>query len=384
MSATHDDITNALKTVDDPLTGKDLVASNMIKNVQVSGSQASFTVIFKKDNYPNKDKIVENAKKALLALKGIEHVDIQTAVNDPLKVVSSSQSAGQQRPGASGQPSPGQQMAQGSPQQPNLPNAKYTIAVASGKGGVGKTTVSVNLAVALAQTGAKVGLLDADIYGPNVPMMMGVNKKLSTRNNKIAPLERYDVEMVSVGFISDGDTAIIWRGPLVGRMIQQFLQDVDWGELDYLVIDLPPGTGDAQLTLTQSLPLTGAVVVSTPQDVAMLDAKKGINMFRKVEVPVLGIVENMSYFLCPHCNERTEIFDHGGGKKASDKFKVPFLGEIPLDIKIRVGGDKGEPIVIADPDSPVSKAFVKLASTVIEQVSSDKEKGVFKRVFKIS
>lgn len=383
MSATHDNILNALKAVDDPQTGKDVVSSNMIKNVQVSGNQVSFTLIFKKDNYPNKEKIAENAKKAVLALEGIEQVDINTAVNDPLKVVSSPQQSGQPRPAAGGPPPGQQQKAQGPP-QPNLPNAKYTIAVASGKGGVGKTTVAVNLAVSLAQTGVKVGLLDADIYGPNVPMMMGVNKKLSTRNNKIAPLERYDVEMVSVGFISEGDTAIIWRGPLVGRMIQQFLQDVDWGDLDYLVIDLPPGTGDAQLTLTQSLPLTGAIVVSTPQDVAMLDAKKGINMFRKVEVPVLGLVENMSYFMCPHCNERTEIFDHGGGKKASEKFDVPFLGEIPLDIKIRVGGDKGEPIAISEPDSPVAKAFAKLANTVIEQVTSDKEKGIFKRVFKIT
>jgi len=264
-------------------------------------------------------------------------------------------------------------------------NAKYTIAVASGKGGVGKTTVSVNLAVSLAKTGAKVGLLDADIYGPNIPIMMGVDDKLGTRNNKIAPLSRYGVEMVSVGFISQGDTAIIWRGPLVGRMIQQFLQDVDWGELDYLVIDLPPGTGDAVLTLTQSLPLTGAIVVSTPQDVAMADAKKGINMFKKVEVPILGIVENMSYFVCPHCDERTEIFDHGGGKKTSRNFKIPFLGEIPLDTKVRIGGDTGNPISITDPDSPVSKAFKTLTDTIIQQVSTTKEdSGVLKRVFKIS
>ncbi|MFQ5751589.1 MAG: Mrp/NBP35 family ATP-binding protein, partial [bacterium] len=259
-------------------------------------------------------------------------------------------------------------------------------AVASGKGGVGKTTVAVNLAIALAQSGVKVGLLDADVYGPNIPIMMGVNKQLGIRNNKIAPLERYGVHMVSVGFISQGDTAIIWRGPLVGRMIQQFLQDVDWGALDYLVIDLPPGTGDAQLTLTQVVPLTGAIVVTTPQDVALADAKKGINMFRKVEVPVLGVVENMSYFVCPHCHERSEIFDHGGGKTASQKFNVAFLGEIPLDTQIRVGGDKGEPIVILEPNSAVSEAFKNLAQTVVQQVSQsqDQESGILKRVFKIS
>ncbi|MFQ5825429.1 MAG: Mrp/NBP35 family ATP-binding protein, partial [bacterium] len=275
------------------------------------------------------------------------------------------------------------------PQHQNLiPSAKSTIAIASGKGGVGKTTVAVNLAVSLVQSKATVGLLDADIYGPNIPIMMGINQKLSTRNNKIAPLERYGVHMVSVGFISEGDTAIIWRGPLVGRMIQQFLMDVDWGELDYLVIDLPPGTGDAQLTLTQAVPLTGAIVVTTPQDVALSDAKKGINMFRKVEVPVLGVVENMSYFVCPHCNERTEIFDHGGGKKASEKFNVPFLGEIPLETKVRIGSDQGTPIVIAEPDSPVTTAFNNLAESVMTQIKDlkvkEKNQPLLKRVFKIS
>ena len=231
-----------------------------------------------------------------------------------------------------------------------------------------------------------MGLLDADVYGPNIPIMMGVEAKLGTRNGKIAPLERYGVEMVSVGFISQGDAAVIWRGPLVGRMIQQFLQEVDWSELDYLIVDLPPGTGDAQLTLTQSLPLTGAVVVCTPQDVAMADVKKGINMFKKVEVPILGIVENMSYFVCPHCDERTEIFDHGGGKRASKDFKVPFLGEIPLDIKIRVGGDEGKPIVVSEPDSPISKAFRKVADGVMRQVTTKESEdgGFLKRVFKVS
>ncbi|HEX9654362.1 MAG TPA: Mrp/NBP35 family ATP-binding protein [bacterium] len=373
---TEQDVLKALAKVQEPVSGDDLVSKNMIKNLRVQDGQISFTIELQSPTYPNKEIVQKNAQAAVQSLSGVTKVTVQTSVHDPLKVISTPPPQ---------QPAPRPQMSPQQTQQQHLkPPARYNIAVASGKGGVGKTTVSVNLAVALAQTGAKVGLLDADIYGPNVPMMMGVNGKLGARNNKIAPLERYGVEMVSVGFISQGDAAIIWRGPLVGRMIQQFLQDVDWSELDYLIIDLPPGTGDAQLTLTQSLPLTGAVVVSTPQDVALSDAKKGINMFKKVEVPVLGLVENMSYFLCPHCNERTEIFDHGGASKASKDFNVPFLGEIPLDIKIRIGGDIGEPIVIAEPKSPVAQAFKKIAESVIAQVSPKEQAGTLKRIFKIN
>ncbi len=371
---TEQDVIKALSQVQEPLSGESIVSKNMIKNLQLRDGAVSFTIEFKSPTYPNKEIVQKSAREAVQSL-GFANVTIHTSVDDPLKVISAPPPQ---------QPAMRPQMPH-APQPQLKPPAKYNIAVASGKGGVGKTTVSVNLAVALAQTGAKVGLLDADIYGPNVPMMMGVSGKLGARNNKIAPLERYGVEMVSVGFISQGDAAIIWRGPLVGRMIQQFLQDVDWSELDYLIIDLPPGTGDAQLTLTQSLPLTGAVVVSTPQDVALSDAKKGINMFKKVEVPVLGLVENMSYFVCPHCNERTEIFDHGGASKASKDFHVPFLGEIPLDMKIRVGGDIGEPIVIADPKSPVAQAFKKIAESVMAQVSQKEQSaGTIKRIFKIN
>lgn len=372
---TEKEILAALEKVLDPQTGANVVARNMVKEIQLDNSSVAFTIEFKSESYPDKDSVQKNAKAAVESLAGIETVTVNTTINNPLKVITPSPQS----------PPPGTHPQQPVPPQKTMPNAKYTIAVASGKGGVGKTTVSVNLAVTLAKTGAKVGLLDADIYGPNIPIMMGVDDKLGTRNDKIAPLSRYGVAMVSVGFISQGDTAIIWRGPLVGRMIQQFLQDVDWGDLDYLIIDLPPGTGDAQLTLTQSLPLTGAIVVSTPQDVALADAKKGINMFKKVEVPVLGIVENMSYFICPHCNERTEIFDHGGGKKASKKFDVPFLGEIPLDTSIRVGGDTGKPIVISDPDSAVSQAFSQLSDLIIQQVNkTKKDSGLLKRVFKIT
>jgi ATP-binding protein involved in chromosome partitioning len=277
------------------------------------------------------------------------------------------------------------------PQRLAIPGAKNIIAVASGKGGVGKSTVAVNLAIAVAQTGAQVGLLDADIYGPNVPMMTGTEGKQLTGapSGKIAPIEKYNLKIVSIGFVNQGDTAVIWRGPLVGRMIQQFLTEVEWGELDYLIVDLPPGTGDAQLTLSQSVALTGAVIVTTPQDVALSDAKKGINMFRKVEVPVLGLIENMSYFQCPHCGNRTNIFSHGGGKAAAEKLAVPFLGEVPLDIKIREGGDEGLPIVAQDTASPVKEAFQRIASQLMDQINtineqSTKEAGILGKVFKFS
>lgn len=275
--------------------------------------------------------------------------------------------------------------------RPTVPGAKNIIAVASGKGGVGKTTVSVNLAIALAQKGAKVGLLDADIYGPNVPMMTATMEAqlAGAPSGKILPIEKYGLRIVSIGYVNQGDTAVIWRGPLVGRMITQFLMEVEWGELDYLVVDMPPGTGDAQLTLSQAVALTGAVIVTTPQDVALSDAKKGINMFRKVEVPILGVIENMSYFVCPHCNERTEIFAHGGGRAAAKKFDAPFLGEVPLNVAIREGGDEGKPVVAQKNDSPVKEAFNKIAEALIKNVATlnadnAPEKSILGKVFKLS
>jgi ATP-binding protein involved in chromosome partitioning len=250
-----------------------------------------------------------------------------------------------------------------------IPGVKYVIAVSSGKGGVGKSTVAVNLAVALGLTGAKVGLLDADIYGPNIPMMMGVTKPPEQIDGKIAPAESHGVKLISMGFFVPEDTAVVWRGPMVHTAIQQLFRDVLWGELDYLLIDLPPGTGDAQLTLTQLVPLTGAVTVTTPQEVALHDVRKGMMMFQKVNVPLLGIVENMSYFLCGHCGERTEIFSHGGGERAAAKLGIPFLGRVPIDPAIRDGGDSGTPIVVADPASPQSAAFREIAQKIIAGVT---------------
>ena len=251
-----------------------------------------------------------------------------------------------------------------------IPGVKHVIAVSSGKGGVGKSTVSVNLAVALARTGAKVGLLDADIYGPNIPMMMGVTKAPEQKDGKIVPAESHGVKLISMGFFVPEDTAIVWRGPMVHTAIQQLFRDVLWGELDYLLIDLPPGTGDAQLTLTQLVPLTGAITVTTPQEVALADVRKGMMMFQKVNVPLLGIVENMSYFLCGHCGERTEIFSHGGGERAAATVGIPFLGRIPIDPAIRAGGDSGNPIVEADPTSPQSAAFREIAQKIVAAVTA--------------
>lgn len=260
--------------------------------------------------------------------------------------------------------------------KPNLiPGVKHVIAVSSGKGGVGKSTVSVNLAVAMGLSGAKVGLLDADIYGPNIPMMMGLEKTPEQKDGKISPAESHGIKLISMGFFVPEDQAVVWRGPMVHTAIQQLFRDVLWGELDYLLIDLPPGTGDAQLTLSQLVPLAGAITVTTPQEVALHDVRKGMMMFQKVNVPLLGIVENMSYFVCGHCGERTEIFDHGGGERAADKLGVPFLGRVPIDPAIREGGDTGRPLVVANPDSPQAKAFRDIAGQVMAQLSKSDRNG---------
>ncbi len=262
------------------------------------------------------------------------------------------------------------------PQQPGaqhdlLPGVKSAVAVASGKGGVGKSTVAANLALALSETGASVGLMDADIYGPSIPLMFGIHQIPSvTPDRKLIPLERFGLKLVSMGFLTDDQSPVIWRGPMVHGIVQQFLTAVLWGELDYLVIDLPPGTGDAQLTLTQLCPLAGAVIVTTPQDVALADARKGLKMFDAVNVPVLGIIENMSFFLCPHCGKRTDIFSSGGGERCAAELKVPFLGPIPLDAAVRECGDKGHPIVTAQADHPVSRAYREIAATLSERLEA--------------
>jgi len=247
-----------------------------------------------------------------------------------------------------------------------IPGVKYLVAVGSGKGGVGKTTVSVNLAVGLASLGYKTGLLDADVYGPNVPLMMGINKTPMAFGDRIQPLEQFGVKLMSMGFLSPGDKPLVWRGPMLHSVIQQFLRGVDWGELDYLVIDLPPGTGDVQLSLIQTAPVTGAIVVTTPSDVSLEDARKAIQMFHQVKVPILGIVENMSFLTCPHCGERIDVFSHGGGLRTAKQMDVHFLGELPLDPQIRIGGDCGQPIVRHKTEG---EPFLELARNTVARVA---------------
>ena len=253
----------------------------------------------------------------------------------------------------------------GMPPRMPIPGVKNLIAVGSGKGGVGKTTVSVNLAVALASLGYKAGLMDADVYGPNVPLMMGINRTPMAHAERIQPLEQYGVRLMSMGFLNPGDKPLVWRGPMLHSVIQQFVRGVDWGELDYLIIDLPPGTGDVALSLIQSAPLTGAIVVTTPSDVSLEDARKAIHMFHQVKVPILGIVENMSYLDCPHCNERIDVFSSGGGRRTAEQMQVPFLGELPLDPKVRIGGDSGRPIALRPGEG---ESFLELARNTAGRV----------------
>ena len=336
-------ILNALRTVKDPDLHKDIVTLNFIKDLKIEGGKVSFTIELTTPACPVKDRMEQWAREAVLKVDGVREVDI---------LMSSSVSKGAVAAG-----------------KQSIDGIKNIIAVGSGKGGVGKTTVTVNLAIALAQTGAAVGLMDADIYGPNVPLMMGIAGRPYAVENRIQTLSNYGVRVMSMGFLTSDDTPLIWRGPMLHNVIQQFLRQVDWGQLDYLLIDLPPGTGDVQLSLTQTVPLMGAVIVSTPQDVALQDARKAILMFRQVRVDVLGIVENMSYFQCPKCNERTHIFSHGGGAITAANFGVPFLGEVPLNTSLREGGDTGKPIVASDPGSPVAIAFKEIAEKVAAQVS---------------
>ncbi len=249
-----------------------------------------------------------------------------------------------------------------------IPGVKNLIAVGSGKGGVGKTTVAVNLAVGLAKLGHKTGLMDADVYGPNVPLMMGINRTPMAYGERIQPLDQYGVKLMSMGFLNPGDKPLVWRGPMLHSVIQQFLRGVDWGELDYLVIDLPPGTGDVQLTLIQTAPITGAIVVTTPSDVSLEDARKAVHMFYQVKVPILGIVENMSYLICPHCEERIDVFSHGGGRRTAGQMNVHFLGELPLNPAVRVGGDTGKPIVLEENGNKQAAGFLDIARNTIQRL----------------
>ena len=256
-----------------------------------------------------------------------------------------------------------------------VPGVRNIIAVSSGKGGVGKSTIAVNLAVALAKRGAKVGLLDTDVYGPNVPIMVGLNEQPGVSGQKLLPLEKHSIKVMSLGFLNPGDKPVVWRGPMLHTAVKQFLYDVEWGALDYLIVDMPPGTGDAQLSLAQLVPVQGAVVVTTPQEVAMADVRKAINMFEQVHIPVLGVVENMSYFVCPNCSERHDIFGTGGGQELATRYRTRLLGQVPLSTVVREAGDSGVPVVIGSPDSPQAKAFLEIAEGVEAELKALAKKG---------
>ncbi|HEX8153045.1 MAG TPA: Mrp/NBP35 family ATP-binding protein [Thermoanaerobaculia bacterium] len=354
MSATptQEQILDALRKVKFPGLSRDIVSFNFVRDLKVDGGRVSFTLQFQTENPAVGQQLQREAETAVRGVAGVEDVRVQIDVA-PRQVAST---------GPAGTAMPSR----------ILETVRYKIAVASGKGGVGKSTVSTNLALALRQLGYTVGLLDADIYGPSQQMMLGIEGKphIDEQDEKIVPMENHGIKTMSLGLITDPDTPVIWRGPMVMKALDQFLTDVKWGELDFMIIDLPPGTGDAQLTLTQKVPLTGAVVVTTPQDVALIDARKGLAMFRKVSVPVLGIIENMSYYICRHCGEREEIFGHGGGRKTAEMLGVPFLGEVPLDPQVVVGGDTGAPIVMSRPDSTAAIAFRELAATIVRQIES--------------
>jgi len=345
---------DALKGVKFPGMSRDIVSFGFVHQVQAIGGTVAVDLQMATHNPAAGEKVREEVERTLRALPGVEEVKVNIQVVKP----------------------PGREEAaqKAISQDANLiPEVRHVVAVASGKGGVGKSTVAANLAVALAQLGHRVGLLDADIYGPSVPMMFGITEKPRVVGNRIHPFVKYGVTVMSLGFILETDTPVIWRGPMVMRAIEQMLGDVEWGALDYLVLDLPPGTGDAQLTVTQRIPLAGAVIVTTPQKVALIDARKGLAMFRKVNVPVIGIVENMSGFVCPHCGEITDVFKKDGGKRTAELLETAFLGAIPLDPKIVLGGDAGVPITVAEPQGPHAAAFRHVAEAVVEEVARQDE-----------
>ena len=324
---TKEQVLQALAGVIDPDRGQDVVALDMVSGVMVKGSNVGFALEVEPSEAPAKEALRRACEQAVLALPGVTSA---TAVLTAERAPAATQARARGSPLAPATPARDPGTLGG---KPALPGIRSVVAVASGKGGVGKSTTSVNLALALVRLGQRVGLLDADIYGPSQPRMLGIaGRPRSADGKKLLPMENYGVRVMSMGFLVDEDAPMIWRGPMVQSALQQMLGDVEWGELDFLVVDLPPGTGDAQLTMAQRVPLAGAVIVSTPQDIALLDARKALNMFRKVDVPVLGIIENMSYFVCPHCGGRAEIFSHGGARRTAEKFGVDFLGEIPLDL----------------------------------------------------
>jgi len=343
VSPTREQVIDALRAVQDPDLHKDIVALGFVKDVSVDGGRVDFTIQLTTPACPVRDQMKEEAERLVAALPGVReaHANMTAEVR-----------------------------ARGGFSQQQLEGVRNIVAVGAGKGGVGKSTTSVNLAVALARAGARVGLLDGDVYGPNIPQMLGVSGQPAVGpDKKIVPAEAYGIRLISMGMLVPPDQPVIWRGPMLHGAVQQFMRDVLWGELDYLVVDLPPGTGDVTLSMAQSVPVAGAVVVTTPQGVSVSDVRKAVGMFRQLNVPVLGAVENMSYFECGHCGERTEIFGRGGGRQMAEELGIKFLGEVPIDTRVREGGDTGRPVVAAAPDSPAAVALAGVAGQVAAQIS---------------
>jgi ATP-binding protein involved in chromosome partitioning len=337
-------VLDALRVVRDPDLHKDIVALGFVKNLRVTGGRVSFTIELTTPACPVKDQMREQARAAVAGLPGVEAVDIEMTAS----VRSVASSDGKRQP---------------------VEGVKNIIAVGAGKGGVGKTTVAVNLAAALAARGSRVGIIDGDLYGPNVPIMLGLHTRLETDGQKIIPAERHGLQAISMGFLTDDDSAVIWRGPMLHGAIQQFFREVRWNALDYLIVDMPPGTGDVALSLSQSVPVAGAVLVTTPQSVSVADTRRAVHMYRKLNIPTLGLIENMSHFVCPGCGRESDIFGKGGGERLAAELSVPFLGRVPLHEPVRLAGDSGEPIVLSAPDSPAAAALIQAAERVAQQVS---------------
>ena len=337
-------VLDALKVVQDPDLHRDIVSLGFIKDLKIDGSRVAFTIELTTPACPVKDQMRDQARAAVLRMPGVSSVDVTMSA----QVREAAVGDGQRQP---------------------LPGVKNVIAVGAGKGGVGKTTVAVNLAIALARAGSRVGLIDADIYGPNVPIMLGLKTELTTDGEKILPAEKYGLRVISMGFLTKDDAPVIWRGPMLHGALQQFFREVRWGLLDYLVVDLPPGTGDVALSLSQTVPVAGAIVVTTPQQVSLADSRRALAMYRKLNIPSLGIIENMSYFPCPQCGHEADIFGHGGGEALATELGVPFLGRLPIAQPIREGSDTGVPIVMSHPESVAARAFMSVAERAAAQVS---------------
>ena len=370
MSITENQILDALRAVRDPERGGDIVSLGMVSGVVIRDGNVGFAIEVEPERGPRLEPLRKSAERAVEALPEVVSV---TAVLTAEANAPSGSRGGRRgeaaphsaaHPGAA-HPAPGAGQAL-------APGVRAIVAVASGKGGVGKSTVAANLALGMKANGLRVGVLDADIYGPSMPRMLGISGRPQMADAKILrPMENYGLKCMSIGFLVPEDTPMIWRGPMVMSALQQMLRDVAWGELDIMIVDMPPGTGDAQLTMAQQVALAGAVIVSTPQDIALIDARKGLNMFTKVNVPVLGIIENMSYFLCPHCGERSDIFSHGGARREAERLGTDFLGEVPLDLAIRETSDEGRPITVSQPGSPYAQTFRDIAAKVWAKVGGD-------------